>query len=266
MKAVVHRRERSRLFSGGLLRSTALGLTTPGETWGMFQFLGRFAATRPWWICGAWLLLGVGVAVVAPDAGRGTQDDDIRFLPALPQRPRLQAPRRNPSPRMSSPAASSSPSNAADAPLTDADLRLVDAHGGRPGKLKENEPGLQIGRVVSHRQPFLGKRLLSEDGRCTLLQVSLATPYMALQTATAVDRAEQVVRQRLDEAGAAAPQLYVTGHAGIGRDLVRASATASKAPRWPRSSSSSSSCCASIAPRCWPWSRSSPSPARSGWR
>ena len=39
-----------------------------------------------------------------------------------------------------------------------------------------------------------------------------------------MDRAEQVVRKRLAEAGADAPQLYVTGHAGIGRDLVRASA------------------------------------------
>ena len=45
-----------------------------------------------------------------------------------------------------------------------------------------------------------------------------------MQTANAVDRAEQVVRKRLAEAGRDAPKLYVTGHAGIGRDLIRASA------------------------------------------
>ncbi len=190
----------------------------------MFQFLGRLSATRPWWICGAWIVLAVGVALVAPNAGRGTQDDDIRFLPA-----------RCPSVRGYQLLKEAFPQDVfasrvlfaverTDAPLTDADLRLVDAMTADLNKLKDKEPALQIGRVVSQREPFLGKRLLSEDGCCTILQVSLATPYMALQTAAAVDRAEQVVRQRLAAAGTDAPQLYVTGNAGVGRDLVRASA------------------------------------------
>ncbi|HVS37997.1 MAG TPA: MMPL family transporter [Gemmataceae bacterium] len=190
----------------------------------MFSFLGRFSASHPWWICTAWLLLGVGVALMAPDAGRGTQDDDVRFLPD-----------RCPSVRGYKLLQESFPQDVfasrvlfavqrSDGPLTEADLHLVDGMAADLNQLKDAEPALQIGRIVSYRQPFLGKRLLSEDGRCTLLQVSLATPYMALQTAAAVDRAEQVVRKRLTDAGAAAPQLYVTGHAGVGRDLVRASA------------------------------------------
>ena len=197
----------------------------------MFQFLGRFAATRPWWICGVWVLLAVGVAVVAPDAGRGTQDDDIRFLPA-----------RCPSVRGYQLLKEAFPQDVfasrvlfaverTDAPLTEADLRLVDAATADLNQLKDKEPALQIGRVVSQREPFLGKRLLSEDGCCTIIQVSLATPYMALQTAAAVDRAEQVVRRRFNAAaadaakgGATPPLLFVTGNAGVGRDLVRASA------------------------------------------
>ena len=112
----------------------------------------------------------------------------------------------------------------ADAPLTDADLTLVDGMADDLDHLKRDEPALRISRVVTPREPFIGKRLLSEDGHSALLQISLATPFMAVQTANAVDRAEQVVRKRLAEAGPDAPKLYVTGHAGVGRDLIRASA------------------------------------------
>jgi RND superfamily putative drug exporter len=189
----------------------------------MFQFLGRFCAKHPWLICAAWLIAGVGVALVAPDAGRGTQDDDIHFLPA-----------RCPSVRGYQLLQEAFPQDVfasrlllaverTGAPLSDADLGLVDGMTDDLNRLKDQEPSLQIRRIVSHREPFIGKRLLSDDGGCTIIQVSLATPYLALQTATAVDRAEQVVRKRL--AGVAdAPQVYLTGHAGVGRDLVRASA------------------------------------------
>ncbi len=190
----------------------------------MFQFLGRFSATRPVWICGVWILLGVGVTLVAPDAGRGTQDDDVRFLPARCASVRGYQLLQQSFPQDVFASRVLFAVERRDAPLSDADLRLVDAMAADLDQLKEAVPALKIHRVVSQREPFLGKRLLSEDGRCTILQVSLDTPYMALQTAAAVDRAEQIVRKRLAAAGPDAPQLYVTGHAGIGRDLVRASA------------------------------------------
>src|SRR5207247_2102890 len=79
-------------------------------------------------------------------------------------------------------------------------------------------------RVSSHRDPFLGKRLVSTDRKCTLIQVSLDTPYLALQTRASVDRAEACVRRRLQAAGAGAPSLYTTGPAAIGRDLTAAGA------------------------------------------
>src|SRR5437762_1245588 len=128
----------------------------------MFQFLGRFSAKHPWWICAAWLLAGVGVALVAPAAGHGTQDDDIRFLPA-----------RCPSVRGYQLLQDAFPQDVfasrlllaverTGAPLTDADLGLVDGMTDDLNRLKDEEPGLQIRRVVSHREPFIGKRLLSE--------------------------------------------------------------------------------------------------------
>src|SRR5207302_780976 len=61
-----------------------------------------------------------------------------------------------------------------------------------------------------------------KDGQCVLIQVALGTPYLAMQTRGSVERAEAVVRERLNEANDP-PELYVTGPAGVGRDLLSAS-------------------------------------------
>src|SRR5262249_25380534 len=55
-------------------------------------------------------------------------------------------------------------------------------------------------------------------------QVALNTPFLAWQTRGTVDRAEACLRECLRTAGPNAPRLLVTGSAGIGRDLIRASA------------------------------------------
>src|SRR4029079_1702521 len=68
------------------------------------------------------------------------------------------------------------------------------------------------------------KRLISADKHCTLIQMSLATPYLALQTREVVDKAEAKARVIVARAGFAAPRLYLTGPAGVGRDLVKAGA------------------------------------------
>src|SRR5665213_1272938 len=164
----------------------------PTETSGMFTFLGRFAARRPWLICAAWLFIGLGVAFVAPAAGHGVQDDDICFLPTRCASVRGYKLLQDAFPQELFASRVIFAVERTSAPLTEADLALVDGMAADLNRLKDNEPDLQIRRVVSHREPFLGKRMISEDGFCTLLQVSLATPYMAVQTATAVDQAEKV--------------------------------------------------------------------------
>jgi RND superfamily putative drug exporter len=190
----------------------------------MFQALGRLAARRPWPVCAAWLLAAAVVALLAPSWDNHAQDDDIRFLPercegvrgyhlleeAFPQdvfASRIVFAVERPTPG-----------------LSDADLALVDALVADLNRLRTDEPALQINRIFSHRDPFIGKRLLSADRQCCLVQVSLGTPYLALQTRTTVDRAEQCLRERLLQAGPDAPTLHTTGPAGVGRDLTSASA------------------------------------------
>lgn len=190
----------------------------------MFKTLGRFTAAHAWKICAAWLAVAVALALLAPPWDTRAQDDDVHFLPARCDSVRgfrlLQA--AFPQDVFASRAifAVERP----DRPLDDADLALADRLVADLNDLRAAEPDLQIGRVYSHADPFIGERLLSADGRCTLIQVALQTPYLALQTRKAVDRAEAVLRRRLAEAGRRAPRLLVTGPAGVGRDLTRASA------------------------------------------
>jgi len=189
----------------------------------MFHRVGGWTARHPWLVLAMWLAVGIGLACTAPSWDKSAQDDDIHFLPercasvqgyrllqaAFPQDVyasklifALQRP---------------------DGPLSEADLALCDALVVQLNRLRQDEPHLQIKKIVSLRDPLLGSRLISSDKRCALIQVSLGSPYLALKTRDAVDRADQVVRAFLDTLPSAdLPILYTTGPAGVGRDLLRA--------------------------------------------
>src|SRR3954470_20410920 len=135
----------------------------------MFKHLGRFAAAHPWLICAAWVVAGVCVTLVAPNWDSKAQDDDIRFLPA-----------RCPSVRGYHLLEEAFPQDVfasrvifavERAPrLTEGDLALVEDVVGDLGKLSQDEADLQIKKIACHRDAFVGKRLLSADRQCTLIQ------------------------------------------------------------------------------------------------
>jgi RND superfamily putative drug exporter len=188
----------------------------------MFKHLGRFAAAHPWVICAAWVAAGACVTLAAPNWDRKAQDDDIRFLPARCDSVRGYRLLEEAFPQDVFASRVLFALERADGALTDADLAAVDAMIAGLNALRDEDPALQIGKVNSLRDPYIGKRLLSEDGRCTLIQVSLATPYLALQTKATVDRAEERVKKALADAGRTDLKLYTTGPAGIGHDLISA--------------------------------------------
>jgi RND superfamily putative drug exporter len=189
----------------------------------MFKSLGRFTAAHAWTICAAWLLLAGGLALLAPSWDTRAQDDDIHFLPARCDSVRGHQLLEQAFPQDVFASRVIFAVERSDRPLDAADLDLVDRLVADLNRLRTDEPELQIGRVYSHQDPFIGKRLLSDDRQCTLIQASLQTPYLALQTRKTVDRTEEVLRRRVAEAGPGAPRLMVTGPAGVGRDLTRAS-------------------------------------------
>ncbi|HEY7309326.1 MAG TPA: MMPL family transporter [Gemmataceae bacterium] len=190
----------------------------------MFKYLGRMAATHPWLICLGWLVVAVGVWLGAPRWDDRAADDDIHFLPARCDSVKGHQLLEQAFPQEVFASRLIVAVERADRPLSAADLALVDGLAADLGQLRHNEPSLAISRICSHRDPILGKRLISGDGQCTLIQVSLGTPYMAVQTRATVDAAAACLRRRLAAAGPDVPAVHLTGPAGIGRDLIAASA------------------------------------------
>jgi RND superfamily putative drug exporter len=197
----------------------------------MFNLLGRLVITHPWKICAGWLAAALLLSLVAPAWHTKAQDDDICFLPdrcAAVRGYRLLG-KAFPKDVFASRAVFAV--ERADGPLREGDFELVDACAKELRRLRGEEPQLKIGGITTYRDLAIGKRLVSEDRHCTLIQVSLNSPYLAEQTRKAMDRAEARLRRclaRRADAGpltaATGPRLYATGWAGVGRDMNRACA------------------------------------------
>ncbi|HEV3204565.1 MAG TPA: MMPL family transporter [Gemmataceae bacterium] len=189
----------------------------------MFKGLGRLTTAHPWAVCFAWVVAGIVLRHLAPNWDVKSQDDDIHFLPdrcasvrgfhllekAFPQD-----------------VFASRAILAVERPesfLTEGDFRLVDQCVNDLQELRRADPDLQIGSIWSYRDGIIGNRLISEDKRCTLIQVALGTPFLALQTRATVDRIDARLKQRLAALGPQAPTARWTGPAGLGRDLIQAS-------------------------------------------
>src|SRR3954454_20103158 len=143
------------------------------ETEGMFNFLGRLAAGHPRLICAAWLIAAVALALLAPRWEHSAQDDDIRFLPSRCDSVRGYHLLEQAFPKDVYASRIIFAIERHHGPLTDADFALVDAAVADLNRLCDEEPDLQLGRINSYRDPFIGKRLLSRDRCCALVQVSL---------------------------------------------------------------------------------------------
>jgi RND superfamily putative drug exporter len=190
----------------------------------MFKTLGRVAAAHPWIICAAWLVGGLCLSWTAPAWDSTALDEDIGFLPQRCPSVRGYQLLRQAFPKDVFASRLIFALERPDRALDDADFALVHRCAEDLEQLCHAAPELRLGKVVSYRDPLLGHRLTSQDRRCTLIEVSLGTPYLALQTRVAVNRADAVLRQRLSKAGFEPPRLFTTGPAGIGRDLTNASA------------------------------------------
>jgi RND superfamily putative drug exporter len=191
----------------------------------MFNFLGRLATAHSWLICIAWVAVGASLTVLAPPWDARTQDDDIRFLPERCASVRGYKLLSRAFPRDVFASRAILTVERPDHRLTSADFRLVDDLVAGLIDLSRAHPEYQIGRVASYHDPLIGKRLTSDDGQCTLIQVPLGSPFLAVQTRATMDACEARLCERLARAEPGAPRLHFTGPAGIGRDLTRASAS-----------------------------------------
>jgi RND superfamily putative drug exporter len=190
----------------------------------MFNLLGRLVIDHAWKICAGWVVVAVALLFIAPAWETKAQDDDIRFLPerCASVRGFHLLEKAFPDDVFASKAAFT-----VERPgqrLTPADFTLVDQLVADLEKLRQEQPALQIGSIHSYTDLAIGSRLTSADGQCTLIQVALQSPYLAERTRATVDRAEERLRRRMKAAGPGAPKLFITGTAGIGRDMNKACA------------------------------------------
>jgi len=190
----------------------------------MFNFLGRTAVGHPRKVILAWIVLAAVLTCFAPNWDKNSQDDDIRFLPGTYPSVRAYQLMEQAFPNDVSASRMLLVVERTDAVLLRSDFQLVDKLVAKLNELSRIEPDLGITGVASYRDGPVGKRLTSYDKKCTLVQISLASPYLAVKTRDTVDRAEALVRPLIEEVGLSAPSVLVTGPAGIGRDLVSASA------------------------------------------
>jgi len=191
----------------------------------MFAELGRMTAKHPWIVCLLWVLGGAGLAAIAPRWDTQTQDDDVRFIPERFTSVRAYHLMEQAFPQDVMASNLVFVVERDEAPLSEADLALVDAMVKDLDKLRQDAPELKLGKVDSYSDGLVGNRLLSYDRKCTLVKLALSTPYLALATADSVDRAREAVIKRVQTAGRNAPKVYSTGAAGVGRDLTRTCAT-----------------------------------------
>jgi RND superfamily putative drug exporter len=197
----------------------------------MFHRLGRFTARYPLTIGVLWLLVGTLLALLAPAWDTQTQDDDVRFVPDRFTSVRAYQLLEKAFPQDVNACKVVFALERSDRPLSDADLALIPSIKADLERLRQQQPQLKMARIDTCHDDFIGARLISGDRQCTLIQVSLGTPYLAVATQSAVEETEKVVRRGL-EGLADPPTLYTTGAAAIGRDLTRAAGKSLDGTTW----------------------------------
>ncbi len=198
----------------------------------MFHRLGHFAATHPWLVCLAWLVIAAGMALAAPHWDTRAEDDDIRFVPERFTSVRAYHLLQQAFPKDVFASRIVFAVERRDGPLTDADFQVVQALVKDFEQLRDTAPELKIGRIDSFQDGIVGTRMTSTDRQCTLVQASLDTPYLAFATVNAVDHAEAAAKKRFVQAGVPGLAFYTTGAAGIGRDMTKACGDGLEGTTW----------------------------------
>src|SRR5207248_8978191 len=126
-----------------------------------------------------WLILAVALGLLAPRWDARAVDADISFLPARCDSVRGYELLRQAFPQDVFASRAILAIERADRPLDDADFAVIDRAVAAVDRLRQDEPDLQIGRVCSHRDGFLRRRLVSGDGHLSLRQAAVGTPIPA---------------------------------------------------------------------------------------
>ena len=146
----------------------------------MFQLLGRWTASHPWYICLLWLGLGSALTLGAPHWDAQSEDDDVRFVPDRFTSVRAYQLLEKAFPDDIFASRVVFAFERDSEPLRNADFEMIEDMVHDLEQLRQQNPALQIGKIECHLDGLVGARLTSPDRQCTLIAASLGTPYMAI--------------------------------------------------------------------------------------
>jgi len=187
----------------------------------MFYRLGSFSARKSWLVCVGWLLAGLALTAIAPAWDTQAEDDDVRFVPERFTSVRAYQLLEKAFPEDVFASRVVFAFEREEGTLTSDDFKLIDLLIQDIDQFRIDAPDLKIGKIDAYNSGLLGWRMVSSDQQCTLVQVSLGTPFLAIATMHAVERMDEVVKKRLDTIELNGLQVHTTGSAGIGRDLTK---------------------------------------------
>ena len=187
----------------------------------MFFRLGRLVANQAWLICALWLALGLSLSAFAPAWDTLAEDDDVCFVPERFTSVRAYRLLQQAFPQDVFASRVVFAIEREESALTLEDFQVVEALINDFEQVRHAAPELKIGKIDSLHSGLIGWRMTSGDQKCTLIQVSLPTPYMAIATKNAVEKLDAVIQDRLAVAKIEGLKVHTTGSAGIGRDLTK---------------------------------------------
>lgn len=219
-------------------RLSGPGAALPTRTSRLFLALGACITRHAKLVVLVWLSIGLILSALAPPWELCCQDDDIHFLPdhclSVQGYDLLESAFPNEVHGSKLVIAMERTSGA----LTSADRDLLDQIVASVEKLRSGQPRLGIRSITSYRHPLLGPRLISHDGRASLLAIGLESPFLAARTRQAVHAIEANIQPYIREQSSREEErpgdllVVLTGPAGMGRDLLDAAYHGFDATTW----------------------------------
>jgi RND superfamily putative drug exporter len=187
----------------------------------MFNRLSLVVGNHPWLVVLGWLIVPLGLHLLAPRWDQVTKDDDVHFFPSTSLSVIGQELLERGFPLDASSSQLVLIYERRGQPVTAEDKRYIERVALRFWEFSQSHPELGVKRVETHRSPAIGPRLIgsSPDGssQAVLTIVALQGTYLSKRTRLAVDRIEQWIQSER-ETPPTGLSTAVTGSAVVGHD------------------------------------------------
>ena len=197
----------------------------------MYSRFGEFVAKRWPWVLLAWLALAGTTRWLAPAWDQVTRDGDLAYLPPSMTSVRGQQLLEEAFPDQRSRSQFVLVLEREGEKLGPKDFLF--AHGLAERFAVDGDHGLPIVDVWDSRHPLLGSKLVSRDGRATMVVLLTSPEFASTSHIASLAEVEKTLENlRSDEETPEGLRLGVTGSAAIGGDMLSAAAESIRNTEW----------------------------------